>query len=568
MADPKPNPPKEMSMEIRLLLAMILMGAVLYFTQTFYKPATPPTTTPAKKEEPKAAPVQTPPPPAPLATKGGEPPPKAAAGVAATKEENPVVETDLYRIEFTNRGALIKNWTLKQYTDSDGKPLNLVNSAGAQKVGHPFSIQIKGRDGWAPVNDALFAATTVPGGVDFEFSDGRVYCKKTFRTKPGSYLVQVSSEVLEAGVAIPHLLVWRGGFGDSTVPNAAPARHSIVYDIAENKLVVNNQDYAKDGPQSRSGNFAFAGLEDAYFAIVTLPQGTGATEIYTINDMIPGPEGKEEAVVGGAIGGEGRNRLTLFVGPKDYNLLKSIDPRLDGLISFGWTSFIAKPLFLALKWVNTNWTKNWGWSIILVTVIINILLLPLKITSLKSMRKMSLVAPEMQAINEKYKGLSMKDPKMQNKNQEVMELYKKHGVNPAGGCVPLLLQFPFLFAFYAVLSIAIELRHAGWAWVADLSQPEQIAIRILPLLMIASQFWIQKMTPATGGDPAQQKMMMFMPLVFGFMFYGSPSGLVLYWLTGNLVGVIQQWVFNKTMPAPAAAPVKVNTNQSKKKGGR
>jgi len=181
---------------------------------------------------------------------------------------------------------------------------------------------------------------------------------------------------------------------------------------------------------------------------------------------------------------------------------------------------------------------------------------------------MSLVAPEMQVINDKYKGLSMKDPKMQNKNQEVMELYKKHGVNPAGGCVPLLLQFPFLFAFYAVLSVAIELRHAGWAWVTDLSQPEQIAIRILPLLMIASQFWIQKMTPSTGGDPAQQKMMMFMPLVFGFMFYGSPSGLVLYWLTGNLVGVIQQLVFNKTMPAPAAVPVKVSANQAKKKGGR
>ena len=362
----------------------------------------------------------------------------------------------------------------------------------------------------------------------------------------------------------PHLFVWRGGFGDSTVPNAAASRHSIIFDIAENKLVVNNQDYAKAGPVTRSGNFAFAGLEDAYFAIVTLPQGTGATELVTINDPIPNPEGKEEPVVGGAIGGEGRNRLALFVGPKDYNLLKSVDPRLDGLVDFGWTSFIAKPLFLALKWVNSNWTRTWGWSIILVTVIINILLLPLKITSLKSMWKMSLVAPEMQVINDKYKGLSLKDPKMQMKNQEVMELYKKHGVNPAGGCLPLLLQFPFLFAFYAVLSVAIELRQAGWLWVTDLSQPEHIAIRVLPLVMIATQFLLQKMTPTTGGDPAQQRMMMFMPLIFGFMFYGASSGLVLYWLTGNLVGIAQQWIFNKTMPAPALSPTPVKTTPKRK----
>jgi YidC/Oxa1 family membrane protein insertase len=186
------------------------------------------------------------------------------------------------------------------------------------------------------------------------------------------------------------------------------------------------------------------------------------------------------------------------------------------------------------------------------------------------MRKMSLVAPEMQAINEKYKGLSLRDPKMQNKNQEVMELYKKHGINPAGGCLPLLLQMPFLFAFYAVLTVAIELRHANWLWIPDLSQPETLAIRVLPLIMIGTQFWLQKMTPMTGGDPAQQRMMLFMPLMFGFMFYGASSGLVLYWLTGNVVGIAQQWIFNKTMPAPVpvAATAAPKSTPPKKKSGK
>lgn len=565
MADTKPKAPKEFPMEMRLLVAMILMGAVLYISSYF---SGPPPTPPVKQTTPAAsAPAKpsTPTPATPPATATAAPQSAPAVGtIAATGEEKLApLETDLYKIELTNRGGLLKSWVLKKYKDSNGKPLELVSAAGVAKLGYPFSIDIKGRPGWAPVNDALFKASPVDGGYDFEFSDGRTYAKKSIRVKPGSYLVQVTSELLEAGVPVPHLLVWRGGFGDSTVPNAASTRHSILYDLSNNKLVVNNQDHAKDGPVSRNGNFAFAGLEDGYFAIVTLPQGNGATELLTVNDMLPGPDGKDEAIVGGAIGGEGRNRLTLFVGPKDYNLLKSVDPRLEQLIDFGWTSIIAKPLFLALKWVNNNWTRNWGWSIILVTVIINILLLPLKISSLKSMRKMSIVQPEMQAINDKYKGLSMKDPKMQNKNQEVMDLYKRHGVNPAGGCLPLLLQFPFLFAFYAVLSVAIELRQADWLWVRDLSQPEHIALRILPLVMIGSQFWMQKMTPATGGDPAQQKMMLFMPLVFGFMFYGASSGLVLYWLTGNLVGIAQQLAFNKFMPAPA--PVADKTPSAKRK---
>lgn len=557
-------------MEARLGIAVILMCGVLFVTPYFNKQV--PQATPAPKPVEETVPPASSEPAAPAIAASTPQPVSAtpsAAVSAQTEQSLAPLETDLFRIEFTNRGALVKSWVLKKYKDANGKPLELVSEAGVKKTGYPFSLQRNDAPlEWAAVNSALFAVKEVDDGYDFEFSDGKTFAKKTFRLKQGSYLVEATTEWKESGVPIRHRLTWRGGFGDSTVPNAAASKHSVLFNLTENKLREYGQDHAKGGPQLASGDFAFAGLEDQYFAIVHLPQGNGSVDLYTINDPIPSADGKEtEPIVGGAVGGRARNEFTFFVGPKDYTLLKDVDRRLEGLIDFGWTSLIAKPLFLALKYTNDNWVKNWGWSIILVTVIINILLLPLKITSLRSMRKMSLVAPDMQVINDRYKGLSMKDPKMQNKNQEVMALYKKHGVNPAGGCLPLVLQFPFLFAFYAVLNVAIELRQASWLWVTDLSQPETIAIRVLPLVMIATQFLMQKMTPATGGDPAQQRMMMFMPLIFGFMFYGASSGLVLYWLTGNVVGIAQQWIFNKTMPAPAPVVV-AKPAPSKKKIGR
>jgi YidC/Oxa1 family membrane protein insertase len=172
---------------------------------------------------------------------------------------------------------------------------------------------------------------------------------------------------------------------------------------------------------------------------------------------------------------------------------------------------------------------------------------------MKSSKKMQALQPQIKAINDKYKGISMKDPRKTEQNQEVMDLYKKNGVNPVGGCLPMLLQLPFLWAFYKVLGVAIEMRGSRWLWINDLSQPESLAIHLLPILLVITQFAMQRMTPSPGMDPAQQKMMMFMPLMFGYMFYFASAGLVLYWLTGNVVGIVQQWLLNKTMPAPAVA---------------
>jgi YidC/Oxa1 family membrane protein insertase len=177
---------------------------------------------------------------------------------------------------------------------------------------------------------------------------------------------------------------------------------------------------------------------------------------------------------------------------------------------------------------------------------------------MKGMKKMSALQPEIQAINEKYKHLSIRDPKKAQQNQEIMELYKRHGVNPLGsGCMPLVLQIPFFFAFYKVLSVAIELRGADWLWIRDLSHYDPWYL--LPVVMVVTQFVLQKMTPNTSADPAQQKMMLFMPLVFGFLFFKASAGLVLYWLTGNLVSIAQQWFINRVGPAPAAATAVINS---------
>jgi YidC/Oxa1 family membrane protein insertase len=214
-----------------------------------------------------------------------------------------------------------------------------------------------------------------------------------------------------------------------------------------------------------------------------------------------------------------------------------------------------------LKWMAGQVGGNYGWAIILVTVAVNMLLFPLKLTSMKSSKKMQAIQPLIKAINEKYKGAPATD---QRKTEETMALYKEHGVNPAGGCLPMLLQLPFFYAFYKVLNVAIQLRGAHWLWVTDLSQQESLAIHVLPIILVATQFLSQRMTPSPGVDPTQQKMMMLMPLVMGYMFYFASSGLVIYWLTGNVVGVAQQWLLNRGTPPVASKVVDVKPVPKKK----
>ncbi len=534
-------------MQERLLIAFALIGVVLMGMQ-YLMPSTPADT--KKGPQPVTTPANSQPAPVPSAKPV---PPKPAGGViVAQGDETATVETDLYRLRFSNRGAVVRSWVLKKYKD-----LELVNPAANGKTVFPLAVRFHVGQSAEALNTALYSMKVSPDGlrVDFEYSQGEWYARKSVTFRRDSYMSHVTSEVRNSGQPKPHLVYWRGGFGDSSVVGAAASQSSVRYDQADGFHQLSAGD-VRD-PQAHRGHFTFAGISDSFFAAVALPDISRQFEIHSMSDQLENPHDKKlEANVGVAVGGDAINSFQLFVGPKDTKLLASIDPRLERLVDFGYFGLIAKPLFLALRWLHDNVTRNYGWAIVVATIIINFLLLPLKISSLKSMKKMSLLQPQIAVINEKYKGLSMTDPKAQTKNQEMMDLYKKHGVNPAGGCVPMMLQIPFFIAFYKVLSSAIELRGADWLWVTDLSRPETLPLRVLPIAMIVSQFVMQKMTPATTADPAQQRMMMLMPAMMGFMFYGVSAGLVLYWLTGNLVGIAQQSFFNRmfTTPAIPAAP--------------
>jgi YidC/Oxa1 family membrane protein insertase len=568
---PEPNPPKEMSMEIRLLLAFLLMGAVMFLTPYFFKSAAPPAkkaaTTPSAASD--AVPPRPSTPSAPSADKTTSS--AAAPATPATDQKiEPLLEIDngLFHVAFSNQGATVRSWQLSKYKGNDNKPLELVNTSAGLEF--PFSLHFPAEKPAGNLNWTYYKQTRDPDGlgVTYEYSDTHTAVRKVFRFQKNSYLSEVSAEVTVDGRPIPSLVQWRGGFGDLTVPNPSGANRALYFNVTDNKLVEQNAKTAKDGPVTSTGNYSFAGMADAYFALVFLPQrGNSLTEV-TFSDTVKTPlEQKPLPFAGTAVSNGTANHFNLFVGPKDLDLLKRINPKLVDVVDFGWFAIIAKPLFLVMNWVNDAFVHNFGWSIVLVTVIVNFIMFPLRLTTMKSARKMQALKPQLDAINEKYKSISMRDPRKANQQQETMDLYKKHGVNPLGGCLPSVIQLGLVYPFYKVISVAVEMRGASWLWVTDLSQAEHLPIKILPITMIISQFISQKMMPAPSTDPNQQRMMMLMPLMFGFMFYQFPSGLVLYYLTGTVVGILQQWFFNRTDTARAVA-LAVQPPPQKKKSGR
>jgi len=287
--------------------------------------------------------------------------------------------------------------------------VELVNTQAAAKTDFPMALLFDAQKPATDPNQVFYAVTTTDSGLglSFDFSDGRVVAHKAFRFAPDSYLFDAVSEVKENGAGIPNMLAWRGGFGDRTAYAAGAAMKTLFFDTSQNKLVENEVKIAKDAPAVSSGAYSLAGLEDTYFLGVFLPRDRGTVKVETLSDSVQlTPDAGETPVIGVGVGGEARNDFSVFVGPKDLDLLRRVNPKLEGAIDFGWFSVIAKPIFLALKWVNTNWVRNWGWSIILVTLIINMLLLPLKLSGMRGMKKMSALQPQIQAINDKYKGLA------------------------------------------------------------------------------------------------------------------------------------------------------------------
>jgi YidC/Oxa1 family membrane protein insertase len=576
--------PKELSMEMRLLLAFVLMGVVMLLSSHFLPQTVTPeagkkaahtgqpvTPQPATGQTPEAAPEKPAAAPEKPAAKAGAAATPKAGQISSDPQPAYIVDTDLFRVSFSNQGGTLRSWVLKKFKGNDDRQLELVNPVAG--IEYPFSLYFPGQAATSKLNWAWYKQTGDADGlgVTFEYSDGSQSVRKQFRFEKSSYMARISTEVTTDGKPTPHGIEWRGGFGDLTIPLPSSNTITLYFDTAANKLQDAGAKAARNGPATVSGNFSFTGVADKYFAAVFLPEGAPAVEQTTFGDWCRTPlEEKPQDFAGVAVSGGDTNHFRLFVGPKDLQLLKKVEPKLEQVVNFGgWIpgiEYLAKPLFLFVDWANNSFVHNFGWAIVIVTVIINFAMFPLRLTSMKSARKMQALKPQIDVINAKYKNVGISDPKKAEQNQEVMDLYKRHGVNPMGGCVPMLLQMPFFFAFYKVFTVSVEMRGATWLWVTDLSQAEHLPIKLLPIIMIVTQFLMQKMTPQANVDPNQQKMMYMMPLIFGFMFYQLPSGLVLYYLTSNLVNMGQQWFFNHTNTARAA--VMSVQPPPKKKNGR
>jgi len=561
-------------MDRKLLLVFALTFLVIMLFQPLlkkYGPQPPASSTIAGQQTPNAS--QTPGSGAPSAggaTAGGvsavagsRQRVSAVAARQATSEAETVIENGLYRIVFTNRGAQVKSWVLKKWDDETGKPLDLVNQTAAAKYGYPLSLWTYDETLRNKLNTALYVVAstgaTAPAEITFEYSDGDLAVKKTFTFKD-SYEVGTETLVQQKGVPITAFPMWPAGFGgETTAPNYATEQVAYQYDSNVERLAFKKI----SGGNTVHGPFQWGGVSEQYFAAVFLPQDPQTAAMVTLRNQIEIPRYGSDPnahqidrvdVLGAAVGNlRGPTSERLYVGPKSVADLETVsipgiagaDPDLRQVLDFGRLHLIARPLFLWLKWTYSHIVPNWGWSILLLTLVINLAILPLRLTQMKSMLKMQRVAPQIKAIQEKYKKYSMRDPRKAEMNTEISEIYKREGVNPVGGCLPMLLPLLLLWPFYTVLTVAISLRHAHWLWIHDLSAPDPT--HVLPIAIIVTMFLMQRMTPQAGMDPAQQRMMnIMMPGMLGFMAWNLPSGLGLYWAAGQLIGIAQQAVMNRT----------------------
>jgi YidC/Oxa1 family membrane protein insertase len=552
------NPQQEPGMERRLLLVFALTFLVIILFQPLMKKYLPQSTAPAA-ETPAAAQPST---PAATSLASQVSIPATGASKQASAEAETVVENDLYRVTFTNRGGLVKSWILKTYFDERGNPLELVSKA-AENYGYPMSLWTYDEAQRNKIDSALYVASdsgklNAPALVTFEYSDADVSVRKTF-SFDHTYLVHLETSVVSKGSQVTAFPMWPAGFGDQSSPSSyAASRIEHQYNDKTERLDIKKI----SGGATLPGPFNWAGVVDQYFAAVFLPDDIQNAAMVTLRHQVDVPrdarnpkpgETTKADVLGVGVGNlRGASVERLYVGPKSLGVLESVPvptlagapPDLRGLINFGFFGVIARPLFLWLKWTY-GWIHNWGWAIVIQTLVINLALLPLRISSMKSALKMQKVAPQIKAIQEKYKKYSMRDPRKQEMNQEVSALYKAEGVNPVGGCLPMVIQMPFLFAYYSMLGAALDLRQAPWLWIRDLSSPDPW--HLLPIGIIITMLLTQRMTPQPGMDPSQQKMMtLMMPLMLGVISWNLAAGLCLYWSEGNLIALAQQSIMNRT----------------------
>lgn len=580
------------SEQLRMMLFIMLALLVFLITSHYFKPPVQPPT-PDQNAVTSPGPATTGAgtsgiPAAGTSMSAASAKPATIAAAQAASEKSTVVDGPVYRVELSNRGGVVRSWKMmdKQFTDgTPPRPLDLVNQDSSQQLGWPFSVRLTDPQLEAAANSGLYEESanyvrakesgtlappppdlshiTAPVNVVFHWSDGHLDVTKKLKFNE-NYEIGLEVSATLDGKPLPVAVAWRGEFGDRAVYKAA-SLVNVYYDQAGklNLLTIKKLGVSTNQiqPVVLDGPMQFEGIEDQFFTMAFIPDGTDisvwhwAQNQNIMDDDKPAQELVAQIAAGTAVAGPLRMRA--YVGPKDLKLLSHQQPSLEELVQFGWFGVIAKPLLQVLQWLH-GYIPNYGWAIVVFTFALTFVLFPIRMWTFKSSRKMQSVAPEIKSIQDRYKKYSLTDPRKKKMNEEVMAVYQREGINPVGSCLPMLVQLPILWAFYRALTGAIELRHAPWIWwIHDLSARDPYYI--LPIVLTISTYFMTKMTPVPGTtDPAQQKMMAFMPLMTGFIFFYLSSGLNLYYFTSNLVNVGQQWYLNRTHPLPSRSKFKKN----------
>ncbi|MBU2549007.1 MAG: membrane protein insertase YidC [Proteobacteria bacterium] len=552
-------------MEKRALIAFVLSMAVFVAWSYLFSPTRPeqteaPTQTTGETDKEQARPQAE----TTTRTANGTPAEKATPIPQPEQARDVTVRTDLYTAVFTEWGGRLKSLTLNKYRttntpDSPAKELVYV----ASMADLPLAVYLNNRP-QADLKQGIFKTDKVEldlrgdgrnGTIEMtcDTSNGlRVVRRYTFT--PDSYLIGLKVSLINhTGAAIEDNLVLEM----ASDPITRKERYAGFAAWLDQKLLeIKPKDLEDEMAKLKKDTYRlnWAGYQDQYFLAAVLP---GDQEHTRVTAAPMDNQGVRVGFVSTAfnIPAEGKRSIDyqVFYGPKDYKVLKTMNNELDRSIYLGWFDILSKPLLIFMTWLH-QYIGNYGVVIIIVTILIKILFWPLTAKSYKSMKGMQKLQPKIMKLREKYK-----DDK-EAMNREMMQLYKAFKVNPLGGCLPMVIQIPVFIALYRLLDYSLELRHAPfWLWINDLSTPDRLfdlgfklplmdpptGIPVLTLLMGASMFITQKMTP-TPGDPTQAKIMMFMPIFFTFIFINFPAGLVLYWLVNNILSIGQQYYINKS----------------------
>jgi YidC/Oxa1 family membrane protein insertase len=544
-------------MEKRVVVAIALSIAIL-FAFRYYQERTgqipkqrPPiaeTTTGSNQKPPVQAEVKPAAAPAPLAELPAE---------ESVPARQIVIQSDLYRAVLDNRGAVLTSWQLTRFKTGKGEIFEMIPTVHAEQDQYPGSLVFEDEALKTIANTQNYAveiidgkdvggALTAPATIVMRLRRGDVVIEKRYQFEAANYLVHLNTSLQRGNQSLRGRIL----LGQDVGPDAEHLLNPSIQLAAVSDIGGKIQRDAgpKDEKEVKTiaGDVRWVGLDLQYFAEIAIPaQALTAFEIQRIPIKIKDLSGQEieRNRIRLTLPAEGSTEYKLYIGPKSQEHVNAVPGAdLSGVIDFGtYLGVLVKPLLAALRWIN-QYAHNYGLSIILLTFGLTLVLFPIRLKQMVSMKKMQVLQPKVKEIQERYKRYKKTDPKRAEMNQEVMAVYKEHKVNPLGGCLPMLLQMPLLFAFYRLLNIAIELRHAPFVgWLQDMSAKDPYYI--LPIVMGITMLISQKMTPmAPSTDPTQAKMMLLMPVVMTFFFLNVSSGLNLYFLCSNVFQIAFQKV--------------------------